>query len=129
MNDLDSKIRQALQAATDLSGDIPEPTLTEELVGTFTGRHSFLNISGAIKMIVAGLIFYFCIYQFFQQDSTMAMMAYATAALICMSVACTTMLWLWVQMNHNTTVREIKRLELQVMLLTQTLQQNGQNKE
>ncbi len=127
MNELDAKIRQALQAATELPGTIPEPTLTEEIMGTFQGRHSFLNISGAIKMVCAGLIFYICIYQFFQQNSTMAMVAYATAALICIAVACTTMLWLWVQMNHNTTVREIKRLELQMALLTQELQQQNQD--
>ena len=127
MNDLDTKIRQALQAATELPASIPEPSITEELMATFQGRHSFLNISGAIKMICAGLIFYFCIYQFFQQDTMMAMLAYATAAIICMAVACTTMLWLWVQMNHNTTVREIKRLELQMSLLTQELQQNSQH--
>ncbi len=129
MNELDAKIRQALQAATELPDSIPEPSLTEELMGTFKGRHSFLNISGAIKMVVAGLIFYFCIYQFFQQDSIMGMLAYATAALICMGVACTTMLWLWVQMNHNTTVREVKKLELQLALLTQELQQRNQKKE
>ncbi len=125
MNELDTKIRQALQAATELPGAIPDPSLTDEILETFKGRHSFLNISGAIKMVVGGLIFYFCIYQFFQQDSTMAMIAYATAAVICMGVATTTMLWLWVQMNHNTTVREIKRLELQMALLTQELQQRN----
>ena len=122
MNDLDVKIRQALQAATELPDGIPEPSLTEEFLDTFKGRHSFLNISGAIKMVVAGLIFYFCVYQFFQQESMMAMVAYATAALICMVVASTTMLWLWVQMNHNTTVREVKKLELQMSLLTAELQ-------
>ncbi|MFT7652684.1 MAG: uncharacterized membrane protein YciS (DUF1049 family) [Limisphaerales bacterium] len=126
MNDLDTKIRQALQAATDLPGGIQEPSLTEEIMATFKGRHSFLNISGAIKMITAGLIFYFCVYQFFQQETMMAMIAYGTATLICMGVACTTMLWLWVQMNHNTTVREIKKLELQISLLTQELQQRNQ---
>ncbi len=127
MNDLDAKIRQALQAATELPEPTPEPSLTEEFMDAFKGRHSFLNISGAVKMVVAGLIFYFCIYQFFQQESTMGMLAYATTALICMAVACTTMLWLWVQMNHNTTVREIKKLELQMALLTAELQQNKQH--
>ena len=127
MNDLDNKIRLALQAATELPAAIPEPTLTEEFLATFKGRHSFLNISGAIKMISAGLIFYLCVYQFFQQETMMAMMAYGIGALICMVVASTTMLWLWVQMNHNTTVHEIKKLELQISLLTRELQQTKQH--
>ncbi len=126
MNDLDAKIRQALQAATDLPDGVVEPTLTEELLSTFKGRHRLLNISSAFKMIIAGLIFYCCIYLFFQQDTVMAMIAYATAVLICFGVASTTMLWLWVQMNHNTTTREIKKLELQLALLTHELQQNNQ---
>ena len=127
MNDLDTKIRKALQAATELHGSVPEPSFIEEVMEAFRGRHSFLNISGAIKMISAGLIFYFCVYQFFHQTTTMAMLAYASAALICMVVASTTMLWIWVQMNHNSTSREVKKLELQIALLTQELQQQNQS--
>ena len=129
MTELDTKIRQALQAATELPGTVPEPTLTEEIMATFQGRHRLLNISGAVKMICAGLIFYFCVYQFFQQESMMAMLAYATAALLCMAAACTAMLWFWVQINHNETLREVKKLELQIALLTREFQQpdNKQN--
>lgn len=123
MNELDSRIQAALQAATDLQGPVPEPTITEEILGTFQGRQSWLMILGAIKTIAAGALFYFCIYQFFLQESTMAMLAYGFAAVMCVVIYGCIFLFFWIQMKHNTTARELKRVELQLALLSQQLQQ------
>ena len=125
MNELDTKIQKALQAATELSGPITEPSFTDELMATFHGRHSWLMVGGWIKMAVAGLLFYICAYQFFQQETMMAMIAYATTAVICIVTAATIMLFVWIQMNHNTTVREVKKLELQIALMTHELRQQA----
>jgi phosphotransferase system glucose/maltose/N-acetylglucosamine-specific IIC component len=74
-----------------------------------------------IKMAVVGVLMLLCIFQFFQQETMMAMIAYATATVVfTVSYGCI-FLFLWSQMNHNTTEREIKRLELQVALLIREL--------
>ena len=121
MNQLDKRIQEALQAASELPESIDETTLLQDILDTFQGKHRGLMIITGIKMAVVAVLMLFCIFQFFQQETMMAMMAYATATVVfVVSYACI-FLFLWNQMNHNTTAREIKRLELQVALLIREL--------
>jgi Family of unknown function (DUF6768) len=121
MNNLDQQIQEALHVASDLPESVEETTLTQDILDTFHGKHRGLMIISWIKMAVIAFLMCFSIYQFFQQDSIMAMIAYATATLIFTVSAVAIMLFLWIKMNHNTTTREIKRLELQVALLLHEL--------
>ena len=121
MNELDDKIQQLLDQAAETSRSLDDPSLTDEILDTFKGRDRALMIATVVKMVAAGLLFYFCVWQFFQQDALMPMLAYATAAIICVLTAATTMLFLWIQKSHNTTRRELKRLELQYALIADAL--------
>lgn len=131
MNKLDHQIQAALKAASDLPEQIPEPTLSEELLEALNGRHQFLMKWGFIKAVVAASLMLFCIWQFFQQQELMLMIAYATATLLCAVAYSAVANFIWIRMNHNTTIREVKRLELQLALLTQQLQQqsNSSNRQ
>ena len=121
MNQLDKRIQEALQAASELPESIDETTLLQDILDTFQGKHRGLMIITGIKMAAVAVLMLFCIFQFFQQETMMAMMAYATATVVfVVSYACI-FLFLWNQMNHNNTAREIKRLELQVALLIREL--------
>jgi hypothetical protein len=59
------------------------------------------------------------------QETMMAMIAYASLAIICTVAYAAIFLFIWVQMNHNTTVGEIKRIELQIALLSKQLSQDS----
>ena len=113
MNELDQRIQTLLEEATN-STPHDTPTLADELIDLFNGRNRQLMRLAAIKMVVAGLLFYFCCYQFFQQDDLRPMLAYATGAVIFVVIASATILYLWMQLNHNTTRRELKRLEMRL---------------
>ena len=126
MNSLDKQIQEALRVASELPEIADEPTLTQDILDTFHGRHRVLMILTWIKMVVVAVLMYVCIYQFFQQESMMAMIAYATATIIFVVSAACIMLFLWIRMNHNMTTREIKRLEVQVALLIGELKDNTQ---
>jgi phosphotransferase system glucose/maltose/N-acetylglucosamine-specific IIC component len=126
MNQLDKRIQEALQAASELPESIDETTLLQDILDTFQGKHRGLMIITGIKMAVVGVLMLLCIFLFFQQETMMAMMAYATATVVfTVSYGCI-FLFLWSQMNHNTTEREIKRLELQVALLIRELKNKHQ---
>jgi hypothetical protein len=124
MNSLDQQIQDALRVASELPEFIEEQTLSQEILDVFRGKDRVIMILSWVKMAAAGVLMYVCIYQFFQQESMMAMIAYATATVIFGLVAASVLLFLWVKVNHNTTTREIKRLELQVALLIRELHQN-----
>lgn len=117
MNQLDQRIREALQAASEIPESADETTLAQDILDTFHGKHRGLMIISWIKMIVVAVLVYFCIFQFFQQESIMAMMAYATATVVFTVSAGCILLFLWIRVNHNTTARDIKQLELQIALL------------
>jgi phosphotransferase system glucose/maltose/N-acetylglucosamine-specific IIC component len=126
MNQLDKRIQEALQTASELPESIDETTLLQDILDTFQGKHRGLMIITGIKMAVVAVLMLLCIFQFFQQETMMAMMAYATATVVfTVSYGCI-FLFLWSQMNHNTTEREIKRLELQVALLIRELKNKHQ---
>ena len=127
MNSLDQQIQDALRVASDLPELAEEPTLTQEFLDVFQGKNRVIIFFTWVKMAAAGILMYVCIYQFFQQESMMAMIAYATATIIFGLVAASIMLFLWVKVNHNKTTREIKRLELQVALLVRELHQNKES--
>ncbi|MFT7218486.1 MAG: uncharacterized membrane protein YciS (DUF1049 family) [Candidatus Azotimanducaceae bacterium] len=122
---LDSKIQAVLTSATDLPDDLLEPGLTKDLIDTFNGRHSWVMKWGLVKMALAAVAMVFFAYQFFQQAETMAMIAYATGAILCAVAYAAVFNFIWVQMNHNTNLREIKRLELQIALLTRSLTEHN----
>ena len=121
MTTLDSKIQAALASASGLPDDITEPNLASDLIDTLHGRHSWLIKWGLVKMALAFVVMCICAYQFFMQETTMAMIAYATVIVICIVAYATIFLFIWVQMNHNTTVSDIKRVELQLALLAKSL--------
>ncbi len=125
MNELDARIRAVLSSATTLPENPESPKLTDEILATFQGRHSWLLKWGAVKMGAAMILIFLCSYQFFQAETTMAMVGYAAAVTICSVAYASIFLFIWVQMNHNTTVREIKQLELKIALLSNQLGSNA----
>ena len=46
-------------------------------------------------------------------------------ALLCAMAYAAIFLFIWVQMNHNTTVGEIKRVELQLALLAKAIKDSA----
>lgn len=129
MDKLDQSIMAALESATDLPDHLVEPNLTDEIINTFNGRHSFLMKWAAIKAVFAVGLILFCMVQFFQQETMMAMIAYASLTILCAIAYCGVFLFIWIQMNHNVTVREIKRVELQLALLSEQLAGNAKDKD
>ena len=122
MSNLDKKIENALKDATRSVGIMDEPSVVEDVIATFQGQYRGLLIAAGIKMAAAGVLMLFSIYQFFQQTSQMAMLAYASFALLCALTYCTIYLTFWISLNKHTTNREMKRLELQIALLIQKLE-------
>ena len=123
MDKLDSQILAALESATDLPEHLQEPDLTDEILDTFNGRHSFLMKWAAFKAVAAVVLILFCMYQFFHQDTMMALIAYAAMTVLCAVAYAAVFLVVWIQMSHNRTVREVKRVELQLALLARQLRE------
>lgn len=123
MKDLDKKIEQALKDATGSVSITDEATVMQDIVSTFQGQYRNILILAWIKATAFTILLFYSVYQFFYQETMMGMLAYASLAIISTITMATIYIIFYVFLNKNITTREIKRLELQIALLTNKLEQ------
>ncbi len=129
MDDLDVKIKAALESATEENVFLGEhkSTYSEDIAATFTGKYKFLFVLSSAKLLAAEILAIFSIYQFFMTDQIKEMLAYGFLATACMITIATIFLFFWQDMSKNQTNREIKRLELQITLLIDYLKERDKS--
>lgn len=117
---IDDKIREALRKedAELLDHYRGEPPLHEMLIDTFRGGNRFLNAMAIVATLITMILLVTSGYQFFQAESTRAMIAWASAFVTCAVATGLLKIWFWLELNKNSVTREIKRLELQIANLS-----------
>ena len=125
-NSLDNKIHKALMDITDADIQFSdESTIYEDIMDTFSGQYRTIMILTGMKWLVVVALWAFCVYQFFHQQQIMAMIAYASGAIMCSVVIGAIAVFFFQEVNKNIFNREIKRLELQVALLIKHIKSNN----
>jgi len=110
MTKLETMIREVLQEQDPGVDD----SIGSELADFFLRRSrlatsfAFMKMAGTIIFSIGAGIFFFTV------DTTQAQIASAVACLIGFIGFSIWWLWYWMVVNRNATLREIKRLELQV---------------
>jgi hypothetical protein len=108
MNDLDNRIRAALQ------GDTPaaEPNLAEEVINVFRGRHRWMH--GLIVVVSLALLALtvWASYHFYQADVVREQLRWGGLALVALLAISFMKVWFWLEMHTNRILREVKRVEL-----------------
>jgi len=119
MNELDRKIREALQAedAGLLADFDAEPSVYEMLMETFRGKHRWLVFLTMFWTIVFMVLAVLSVIQFFKVEELRDMLMWAAASAFFLSGVTMMKVWYWMELNKNAITREIKRLELQVVRL------------
>jgi hypothetical protein len=123
MTDIDEKIREALRRedAELLEHYQAEPPVHELLIQTFRGRHVWMNVLAAVFTFLFLGLSLFALYRFFQAERTQALIAWASGFLWSSLAVAMLKMWFWMEIQRNSVVREIKRLELQVANLSRQL--------
>ena len=123
MKDIDDKIREALRKedAELLEHYSGEVSLHEMLIETFRGRRRWVNVLAFGGSCAIFVLLFVIAYQFFQAESTKAMIAWATGFLWGVMWIVMLKIWFYVEVNKNSITREIKRLELQLANLSRQL--------
>ena len=126
MNDIDQLIREAL--AKD-EADVLEQVSSEKnplarAMELFQGRYSWFNglVAAFTFAIFVGQVW--CAVKFFGVESIEEKLAWAVGFLfagICVGML---KLWSWMELNKNSVIREVKRLELQVAYLNKRLERD-----
>jgi len=123
MKELDKKIAEALQKedAELFRGLGEEPSLSEMVFETFRGKRRWLNILGAIWMLIFVILGISSVVAFFRADATRDQVMWASACILCTSAVALLKTWYWMEMQRIVVMREIKRVELQVANLATRL--------
>ncbi len=123
---LDDKIKQALQMdAKEVEMVLSkEDGLFSQLFGLFRGNMMFWNIFGLALAVVTAVLMFWSGYHFFISEGLDERIFWGVLLLSFWTGTMGIKIWFWLEMNRNSTLREIKRLELAVAQLTAKLNQD-----
>ena len=115
---IDKLIKESLSAEdAKFYDELEEQNLLGKVGETFKGKMGWL----VIVMNIANVIFFglliYTIIQFFDAEGTEELIKWAMAIFGCFMFMAFIKLYVWMQMNKNDILRELKRIELQLAVL------------
>ena len=112
-------IRQALSAEeAKFYNELAEQDLTQMVGGLFQGKMKWFTIMTIIAMLILFVGAVFCAIRFFQTDNIKEMLVWGAGAFMLFFAVGFLKLFQWMQMEKNAIMREIKRMELQIVALS-----------
>ncbi len=119
MEKIDELIKEALtEEEAQFYDDLGEQNVLEKFGGIFRGKMGWLAIiMNIMNLIFFGLLVY-CLIQFLDTDVTSELIKWGVALFICLVFMGMLKLYMWMQMDKNDILRELKRLELQISAMS-----------
>jgi len=123
-DDVDARILAAItaDAPPELSLEIDEQSLFAQAMQIFRGRNRWINsIMVVCSLICLGLSGY-AAFRFYWAVEFKELIACSVAFMVGLMSISIMKIWAWMEMEKYSTIREIKRLELQVVTLREHVQ-------
>jgi hypothetical protein len=118
MTNLDQAIRQALSTEdAEFLAKFEQESPIREALGTFSGKWGALNVLAAIFTFAMFGAFVYCAWNAFNAADVRETVLWSAGGVITMLAVSMLKMYFWMEMNKNVTLREVKRLELQVARL------------
>jgi hypothetical protein len=123
MSDIDQAIRRALSAedAQALDRFAGNESLPDQILATFGGPFAFLNTVGWIAGFGVFGAAVWAGWRMLHASDLREMLLWSVLIGLMAAGLVMIKLWFWMELHRNATVREIKRLELQIAQLTARL--------
>ena len=124
MTNIDAKIKRALEATdTDLADEFDgDQSMMEMVFDVFRGTQKWLTFLAIFWGLVFMAASVFGIIQLFKAQETREHILWGLGVVLCFITVSMMKIWFWMQMNRNSILREVKRVELQVARLAEKLQ-------
>ena len=117
--EIDQLIKESLtQEEAKFYDQLEEQNLLNQLGDLFKTKLGWLIIIMNIVTLLLFALSIYCVVQFFSTDITNELIKWAGAFFICWTAVAMLKLFVWMQMDKNALLRELKRLELQVAAMT-----------
>ena len=119
MEDIDLLIKETLsQEEAKFYDELDEQNVFQMVIGVFKGKNKWIMIMMNIVTVFVFAVFVYCMIQFFHTDVTNELIKWALIGTFCMLIVSMLKIFVWMQMDKNALLREMKRLELQVSSLS-----------
>lgn len=119
---IDEIIKDALtKEEAKFYDELEEQNLFQMLGGIFKGKLGWLIVIMNVVTVVVFGLFIYCAIQFFNTEETNELIKWSVAGTLCMISIGMLKLFVWMQMDKNSIIREMKRLEFQVSILSSKL--------
>lgn len=112
MNNIDQKIQAALRGEIGGEALIAEPNIAEEVIVAFRGRNRWLT---TLVFVVSVLFFVGAVWsavRFYGAESVTAQLRWGGLSILFILMVSFIKVWVWLEMNTNRVLRELKRVEL-----------------
>lgn len=97
--------------------ELDEQNIFQKFGGLFQGKMKWINgMTVVVQFVQFGFAVYFA-YRFFNTTDIVEMIQFGSGAFFLMMTVTVLKIFHWMEINKNATIREIKRMELQVALL------------
>ena len=116
---IDELIKQALseEESEILERLGEEQSIFEQLLTNFQGKMKWISMYIAFMILVFFVISIFCLIKFLNAEDLRLMLLWGAAMGASFFTVGFLKMWHWMQMDKNTLLREIKRLELHIAAL------------
>ncbi len=115
---IDELIKEALnEEEAKFYDELGEQSLIEKLGEVHKGKNGWLATVMTIAHIIIFVAFVFCTIRFFNTEQVSELIRWASGGFLCLIFMGMLKLYIWLQIDKNDILRELKRLELQVSSL------------
>ena len=116
--EIDDLILKALnEEEAEFYHQLDEQSFTEMFFGLYKGKMKWLSILSTVYIFIFFGLSIYCLVQFLSVDDTQLMIKWGAGMFYCIMAVTVLKLFQWMQMDKNSILREIKRLELQITSL------------
>lgn len=120
---IDELIKEALTEEEAVFYDqLEEENLFGKILRAHGGKTGWLVTVMTVMHILIFILLVFCAVQFFESTDTRSMLQWGAGGFSCIITACMLKLYIWMQMDKNSILRELKRVELQIAALSSKLE-------
>ena len=115
---IDELIKQALsEEESEILERLDEQSIFEQVMSNFQGKMKWVAMYSAFMMLVLFGLSVYCFIEFLQAEEIRQMLLWGAGMGMGMMAVGMLKTWHWMQMDKNTLLREIKRLELHIAAL------------
>ncbi|GAB5399615.1 MAG: hypothetical protein Aureis2KO_12000 [Aureisphaera sp.] len=118
MEEIDQLIKETLsEEEAKFYDELDEQNVFEMIRGLFVTRNRWFMVLLNLVHLASFVGFIYCLIQFFGAIETKEIVKWTSGGFFCLMVIGMLKIFMWLQMDKNAILRELKRLELQVSSL------------